>query len=105
LTNSNFWEKEWGGSLLCSHGTTSSRRVAIAIKKSLQHKILSTLTDPYGRFLFAEVKIYDKSFCLANVYGPNNDNPLFYEEFLSKLVNFSSCEYIIGGDYNLSSLR
>jgi len=28
-------------------------------------------------------------------------SPLFYEEFFFKLVNFSSCEYIIGGDYNL----
>jgi len=44
-----------GGSLLCTHGAPSNRGVEIAIKKSLQHKILSTLTDPYGHFLFVEV--------------------------------------------------
>ena len=42
-----------------------------------------------------------KLLCLANVYGPNNDNPMFFSNFFNDLNNFSSCDVILGRDFNL----
>ena len=39
--------------------------------------------------------------CSANVYGPNNDNPMFFSIFCNDLNNFSSYDVILGGDFNL----
>ena len=39
--------------------------------------------------------------CLAKVYGPNNDSPMFFSNFFNDFNNFSSYDVILGGDFNL----
>jgi exonuclease III len=43
----------------------------------------------------------DKNIVLVNLYGPNNDDPQFYEEIKSRLVQLSYTDIIVGGDWNL----
>jgi hypothetical protein len=39
-------------------------------------------------------------FTIANIYGPNEDEPLFFELIRSKLEQFENYSIILGGDYN-----
>ena len=38
---------------------------------------------------------------LANIYTPNNDDPVFFQRFFERLQDFNGDEIIIGGDLNL----
>ena len=37
---------------------------------------------------------------LANIYAPNNDDPVFFQRFFEPLQDFNGDEIIIGGDFN-----
>ncbi len=39
------WQKEWNSKFYCSHGSTSSRGVAIVVPNSLEHDIHEIKTD------------------------------------------------------------
>ena len=51
--------------------------------------------------LLVDINIEDRNFCLANVYGPNVDNPTFYSNLFNQLQSFSTSDIILGGDFNL----
>ena len=45
--------------------------------------------------------INDKDYSLVNVYGPNNDDPNFFELLKVKLEQVNNEHIIIGGDFNV----
>ena len=45
--------------------------------------------------------IEDKEVTLVNIYGPNNDNPQFYEQMKQKIEEFQNVHVIICGDWNM----
>ena len=92
---------EWGGKTIWSHRTTNSKGVAIAFKRNLEISVLNIFRDKDGRYLFAQIALKQKMLCLANVYGPNNDNPHVFSNFFNDLNNFLSYDVILGGDFNL----
>ena len=95
------WEKEWSGDILWNHGTTRSKGVTIAFMFGLQYHVNVIKTDDQGRLPLVELNIEDRNFCLANVYGPNVDNPTFHSNLFNQLLNFSTSDIILGGDFNL----
>lgn len=57
--------------------------------------------DPEGRYIIIIASINNKLFTIANLYGPNNDDPSFYHTFFSQITNYTSNSItIIGGDFN-----
>jgi len=80
-TTERLWEMEWGGDILWSHGSTRSKGVAIAFKRGLRYSLNNFESDNNGRFLLAEITFENRKFCLVNVYGPNCDNPVFFDDF------------------------
>ena len=80
---------EWGGKIIWSLGITNSKGVAIAFKRNLEISVLNIFRDEDGRYLFAQIALKQKMLCLANVYGPNNDNPMFFQIFLMILITFN----------------
>ena len=102
LANKRIWNSEWGGPSLWAHGTTNSKGVAILLKSSFKVAFTDKFFDTEDRFLFANVKIDNKTaFTLANVYGPNSDKSDFFDLFFQNLVAFSAHDFIIGGNSNL----
>ena len=73
---------EWGGKIIWSHGTTNSKGVAIAFKRNLKISVLNVFRDKDGRYLFVQIALKQKMLCSANVYDPNNDNPMFFSVIL-----------------------
>ncbi|KAJ8021662.1 hypothetical protein HOLleu_38931 [Holothuria leucospilota] len=53
-----------------------------------------------GRYIILDLKVHDCIFTLLCVYGPNVDDPMFYQSFVPLLSNFQCDNIIIGGDFN-----
>ena len=51
--------------------------------------------------LFLGIEIQGKYITLANIYGPNEDNPNFYENLIKNIADFENENVIVGGDWNL----
>ena len=67
---------------------SNSKGVAIAFKRNLKISFVNVLPDKDGRYLFAKVALKHKILSLANVYGPNNDTPRFFQIFSMPLTTF-----------------
>ena len=97
----HIWRKEWPGYSTWSHGSSSSKGVAVLLNPTFKGGFINHEIDESGRFLFSEIKIENSIFSVANVYGPNQDDPCFFQDFFQKLITFSAKDLIIGGDFNL----
>ena len=61
------WKNEWGAEIIMSHGSANSRGVAILIKKGVDCKICSKISDPSGRFIILKVIIQENVYILVNI--------------------------------------
>ena len=103
--NAVSWQREWGATLICSHGAKNARGVAILIRNNFDCVVEESVVDTNGRFIILKVLLSGEPALLVNIYGPNRDNELvaFYHTVLQTLVskNFDDIENIImGGDLN-----
>ena len=74
------WRSEWGHLVHYAHGTSNSKGVCILFKRKCNYFIHSEVMDPAGRYLILDVN--DQKFTLANVYGPNEDDPGFFHTII-----------------------
>nr|CAB3264531.1 pol-like protein [Phallusia mammillata] len=95
------WQMEWGGEIVWAHGTNRSKGVAILFSKNLTYSVIEQAADPNGRFLITSVKIGNRNLTIANIYGPNNDNPDFFNIFFTRLISAADGDMIVGGDFNV----
>ena len=94
------WKSEWGGDIIFAHGTGAARGACILFKNSVAKSIHNTILDPNGRYVIIDMEIDDVRFTLANVYGPNEDNPEFYCKLIEIIETLPNDNRIIGGDFN-----
>jgi len=59
------------------------RGVAILISRRVNFTINNTVIDPEGRFLIVNLSIQNMNLCIANIYGPNVDDPSFFHSFFT----------------------
>ena len=97
----NNWKSEWGYEALFSCCSGSSAGVCILLNNNFNFDILKTFLDPSGRFIICDIKTDEKLFTLANIYAPNEDNPVFFKQVFNHLHDFVCEEIILGGDFNL----
>ena len=99
------WRSQWGGDIYYSHGSNSSRGVAILVKRECKAKLMNITSDQQGRFIYAQFQVDNKLFNVANIYGPNDDCPEFYADIFNKILTFENIYEgdfrIIAGDMNL----
>ena len=100
LNDEKFWLNEWGGKILFSHGSTTSKGVCILFSPHLYVDILKYSICKFGRYLIVDVKYCDCVLTVVGVYGPNNDNPAFFREMFNDLYNFQGDSIIMAGDFN-----
>ena len=96
------WKLEWGGRCIFSHGTKTSRGVAILFKKDFFCNINKICSDNEGRFLICELSFGDDSeaICLCNIYAPNYDSPNFFVQLSDQISQYCAQKILIG-DFNL----
>lgn len=76
------------------------RGVAILINNKVKFNHNKSISDPEGRYIIINISIDNNPLTIANLYGPNNDDPSFFHSFFSILKNLPSSDLIIGGDFN-----
>ena len=67
----------------------------------MDYKIHNFKQDTEGNYLILDLSIFNKRLTLATVYGPNKDNPNFFNDLFSNIQSIENDSYIICGDFNL----
>ena len=98
----NTIKEEWGGQCLFNSFTSQSRGVALFIKKNSIAKILDKMCDPNGNILATLIEYEGRRVLLQGIYGPNEDNPRFFEEAFQKIDAWQPEFSIFTGDFNVS---
>lgn len=96
----HLWRSEWGAQMLFSHGTSAARGVIIALRPGLHAVLKLKKSDDLGRILVAYVEIQNETFCIENIYAPNEDDPEFFIHAFSYLEGED--KPMVGGDFNLA---
>ena len=95
------WIDQWGASsLFFSHGTSNSRGTCILFRKLDHFQIKKQFHDTRGRFIILDIVAFESVLTLINIYAPNSDDPLFFENILIQLEQFDCQSIIWGGDFN-----
>ena len=92
---------EWGYTTFFSSFDTLSRGVAIFFNNNFEFKIHSHYNDTNGNMLLLDIEIEEHRITLATLYGPNKDNPGFFEILKNKIIKMGNKDIIINGDWNL----
>ena len=96
----NQWSSEWGGKAFFSGSKTNSEGVCILFNKNLVIDIIQITDLISGRLQVVDIKYEDRFLTLINVYGPNNDDDLFFNVLQDYLSNNEDKTFVIGGDFN-----
>ena len=95
------WKAEWGSNkCYFSHGSSNSRGVCILIKNNIPIDIENCIADEFGRYIIIEIKFNNSKILLCNIYGPNSDDPSFFQHVWWELEKLEYDNIIIGGDFN-----
>jgi exonuclease III len=101
-TRAIYIQTQWGFKCIFSSYKSNSRGVAILFNNNFEYKLHNVKTDALGNYLLLDLTIEGERITLVNIYGPNNDNPNFYENILEKIEEFENEKYILCGDFNLA---
>ena len=92
---------EWGYKALFNSYNSRSRGVAIFFSNNFEFKVHTVFRDHTGNILIVDIEIEKHRFTLVNLYGPNSDEPHFYEQLQNYINKFHSKDIIMVGDWNL----
>ena len=95
------WKDDWGNNnIFFSHGTSNSTGVAILFSNNMDFKIMNEYHDDDGRVIVLDVTINDDIITIINIYGPNVDDPIFFDSISMIMRDFTCETIVIGGDFN-----
>ena len=98
--NSNTsWKQEWGNDAFWSGLSSNSKGIGILINLTVSYTI-QKYTDLIPCTMQAlELIINDKEIYFIYIYGPNNDDCIFFEQLEKYLKENDEKTFIIGGDF------
>ena len=91
----------WNGDCYFSSFKSNSRGIAILFAKNFEYKVHKCINDPNGKFLLLDITAYNNRFTLVSLYGPNIDNPSFFQTVLEKIIELENNSVVWCGDFNL----
>ena len=94
--------KIWSGEVIINGKSTNSRGVAILLSKNFEYKIEHIFKDNDGNLIELDLIISDIKLKLFFIYGPNKDNPDFYESIENKIINNEQDYVLLAGDLNIT---
>ena len=93
---------QWGFECICSHGSSDSRGVCILLNNNFEYKLSEKITDTEGNYIILNIEIRKKfTLTLVNIYGPNQDKPIFYTNLNNRIKELQGDFLILCGDINL----
>lgn len=101
----HLWRTEWGGQMICAHGTSNARGVITLLKRASPWVVISQTRDLDGRFLSLIIEKNTEKFMVTNIYAPTQDQTNSQIDFIDQLEDATSDSLapniIIAGDFNL----
>ncbi len=88
------------GYKLYHNSTKSTRGVGILISRKLAHSIVNAHKDPDCNILLLDVEIQSQKVKIGLIYGPNNNDPIFFTNLENFLRGLNNGTTILGGDFN-----
>ena len=95
-------ETQWGYRCIFNSFRSNSRGVAILIQNNFEFKLHKEKKDLNGNLLALDISINNNKFTLINLYGPNSDNPEFFESVSEIIKDFDNLFTIVCGDFNIA---
>ena len=84
-----------------SSGTSTSRGIAVLFRNTFPFELLHSVSDANGNYVILDIKTQEQQFTLCALYGPNEDNPNFFENILQMVENMNNLSVVIVGDWNV----
>ena len=97
----NIISNEWGYSVIFNSFDSRSRGVAVFFRNNFEFKIHNTFRGNNGNVLLLDIEIEKHRITMVNIYGPNRDDPNFYEELNNTVLKYGNKNIIMMGDWNL----
>ena len=72
--------------------------MAIFFNNTFEFKVHKYYNDQKGNLLLLDIEIENRRIILGTIYGPNTDEPAFYESLLNQIVKMGNNDIIINGD-------
>ena len=66
------------------------------LNNNFEYKVHNIRKDNLGNYIIVDITIEGERMTLANIYGPNTNNEIFYS-----IEEFQNEKYILCGDFNL----
>ena len=92
------WAKYWNSDIFLSGNSSNSAGIAILL--SGEYTVVEYEEILTGRLQALTLEINDVEITLINVYGPNNNDNVFFDKLENTLVKYNDKTLIIGGDFN-----
>ena len=97
-----YFNNLWKGKCVHSCYNSSSRGSCILISRHTQHETVKEITSKCGNYVIIIAKINSETFAFVCIYGPNNDQPSFYDEVFTYLTDVEVDYIVVGGDLNFT---
>ena len=78
MGDEKYWEAEWGGKAIFSHGTQASRGVAIFFSKQMFSLVQNIKSLEDGRTIIFDLVVSDYTVTFVTIYAPNEDKPEYF---------------------------
>ena len=95
-------ESQWGYKCIFNSYCSNSRGVAIFFNNDFELKLYKEKKDANGNLLALDLSIDENRLTLLNIYGPNNDSPIFFENIRDVLLEFDNPYFMVCGDFNIT---
>ena len=92
---------DWGLNCVFNSYRGNSRGVAILFNDNFQYEIHNSFADQNGNYLILDITICDNRMTLINMYGPNQDQPQFFQDIYTVTQSIDNASIIWCGDWNL----
>jgi exonuclease III len=97
-----FVETQWGYKCVFNSFSSNSRGVAVLFNNNFELKLHRVKRDEEGNVLALDLNVDENRLTLINIYGPNSDNPEFYEKIRDIFLELDNDYYILCGDFNIA---
>ena len=93
--------RQWGGECIFNSFASNQGGVAIMFNNNFEFVIHKTKKDDAGNLIALDLTIEGKRVTLINIYGPNSDSPVFYDNIADILETYNNESNLVTGDFNL----
>ena len=98
--NIPYFDTLWHGKAYHSCFSSRSRGTSILINNNLPYTLIANNKSECGNFHMLVCNIYNETYLLVNIYGPNQDDPAFYKNLNNMIEQCDAEHIIVAGDFN-----